>query len=254
MIPYFPEPVLPLGVWKLHAFTLMLLAGIITGRTILLRRARRLSIPFDEIVPLYLTMLIAGLSGAILAQALEIRMGFTLNAVPGMESIGGLLAGLPAGIAVCFLRRCPLHRSLLLLDIIAFAVPFASCVARFGCVLAHDHRGLPSTAWYAVRFPEGPRYDLGLLEFVFLAGLSGLFLLLDRKPRPAGFFAGLAGILYGVFRLCRASLDVKGHDLAWVIVSLAGAAWLVLSGAPVAKSTLTRHGIHPHLTPSKENS
>ena len=36
---------------------------------------------------------------------------------------------------------------------------------RFGCALQHDHLGIPSTYFLAVRFPGGPRFDLGLLRY-----------------------------------------------------------------------------------------
>ena len=64
------------------------------------------------------------------------------------------------------------------LDIIAYAMPIGWMIGRLGCTLAHDHRGLASTSWIAVNFPEGPRYDLGLIEFLFLIGWSLLFVCL----------------------------------------------------------------------------
>jgi phosphatidylglycerol:prolipoprotein diacylglycerol transferase len=224
MIPFAPEPVIRLGAWHVSAFSALMVAGILVGRTVLMRRARRFGIAHHEMAPLYLTMLIAGLVGAVLAQAIMTRTHTTLEPGVGLASIGGLAAGLLAGIVMCSLRRYSFRQSFLLLDITAFAVSFASCVARLGCALAHDHRGLPSDAWFAVLFPEGPRYDLGLLEFAFLAGLSVLFVVLDRKPRPVGYFFGLAGVLYGAFRLWREALDVGPHLTPWVIVCLIGAA------------------------------
>jgi len=80
---------------------------------------------------------------------------------------------------------------------------------RLGCALAHDHRGLFTDSWMAVRFPEGPRYDLGLIELVFLAGLAGAFWVLDRRARPVGFFFGLYGVVYGGFRIWLDTLHIQ---------------------------------------------
>jgi phosphatidylglycerol:prolipoprotein diacylglycerol transferase len=82
-------------------------------------------------------------------------------------------------------------------------------LGRLGCALAHDHRGLASTSWIAVRFPEGPRYDLGLVEFLFLIGMVIAFRILDRHPRPVGFFFGLYGVVYGGFRIWLDTLHLQ---------------------------------------------
>ena len=52
-----------------------------------------------------------------------------------------------------------------------------------------------------MNFPEGPRYDLGLIEFLFLIVMVIGFKLLDRRPRQVGFFVGLYGVVYGGFRI-----------------------------------------------------
>jgi len=237
MIPFTPEPVLRIGSWHISAFAALLVAGILVGRIVLMRRARRFGISHAEIAPLYLTMLIAGLAGAVLAQ--------TILSHSGLASIGGLAAGLPAGILFCWLRGWAARRSLLTLDVVAFAVPFASCVARFGCVVAHDHRGLPSESWLAVRFPEGPRWDLGLLEFLFLAALSILFLILDRQPHRPGFFIAIAGVLYGAFRIWRETLDATPRFAPWAAVLLACAAGWLLSQALLHRREHRLHVLRP---------
>jgi len=224
MIPFAPQPSMQIGSRHVTAFGALIVAGILVGRTVLMRRARRFGISHAEIAPLYLIMLVAGLAGAVIAQAFMSRAGFTMERGLGLASIGGLGFGIAAGVLFCTLKRWTFARSLMAFDIIAFAVPFASCVARLGCALAHDHRGLPSESWLAVRFPEGPRWDLGLLEFLFLAALSLLFLLLDRTPHRPGFFIAIAGVLYGAFRIWRETLDVTPHFTPWAVVMLIGAA------------------------------
>lgn len=232
MIPFTREPVLRLGSWHISAFAALMVAGILVGRTILMRRARRFAIPHAEIAPLYLIMLVAGIAGAVLAQGILSYGGFTLE-MGGLASIGGLAAGIPAGLAYAAIRRLAWQRTLQMFDIIAFAVPFASSVARLGCVLAHDHRGLPSTGWLAVSFPEGSRWDLGLLDFLFLAGLSLLFLVLDRWPHQPGLFIAVAGVLYGSFRIWRETLDVSRHFAPWAVVVLVGVlSWVISALLP----------------------
>ena len=82
-------------------------------------------------------------------------------------------------------------------------------IGRVGCALVHDHKGLFTHSWIAVRFPEGARFDLGLIECLFLAALSALFLWLDRRPRPVGFYFGLFWLCYGLFRVLLDTLHVQ---------------------------------------------
>jgi phosphatidylglycerol:prolipoprotein diacylglycerol transferase len=99
-------------------------------------------------------------------------------------------------------------------------------IGRLGCTLAHDHPGLPSTSWIAVRFPEGPRYDLGLIEFLFLIALTAAFYFLDRRPRPVGFYFGLYGVMYGGFRIWLDTLHIQPMrfygGMAGVVIGLLG--------------------------------
>ncbi|HMD49501.1 MAG TPA: prolipoprotein diacylglyceryl transferase family protein [Bryobacteraceae bacterium] len=129
------------------------------------------------------------------------------------------------------IRACRYHKlsaleSMRRLDIIAYAMPIGWMIGRLGCTLAHDYRGLESTSWIAVNFPEGPRYDLGLIEFLFLIGMATGFKLLDRRPRPAGFFFGMYGVVYGGFRIWLDTLHQQPNrfygGIAGVVVGLAG--------------------------------
>jgi phosphatidylglycerol:prolipoprotein diacylglycerol transferase len=238
MLPYFEQPLIRVGPVTIHAFSVLLLAAIILGRWIVLRRARRLGIAADSMAFLCTTMLLCGLAGAHLVKTILPDIpGFladpalVLYRTHGIASLGGLGGGLLGGVLLCRIRGCSNAQTLLRLDIIAYALPFAWTLGRLGCALAHDHRGIPSTVWLAVRFPEGPRYDLGLIEFLFLIALSALFYFLDRRPRPAGFFFGLYGVIYGLFRVWLDTLHIQplrflGGATACV-VGLAGWAALV---------------------------
>src|SRR5882724_12377440 len=86
---------------------------------------------------------------------------------PGIRSIGGLAGGL-IGVAVyARIRRLSFPEAYRMLEIITFCLPFPWVFGRLGCFLMHDHRGEFTTNWIAVQFPEGPRYDLGLIEFIY---------------------------------------------------------------------------------------
>src|SRR5437764_737218 len=85
-------------------------------------------------------------------------------------------------------------------DIMAFVFPFAWIFGRLGCALAHDHIGIPSDSFLAVRFPDGPRFDLGLLELLATIAIATIFAGLDRRRRPTGLYLALFFALYGPVR------------------------------------------------------
>jgi phosphatidylglycerol:prolipoprotein diacylglycerol transferase len=62
--------------------------------------------------------------------------------------------------------------------------------------VVHDHPGLRSTAWVAVQYPGGGRFDLGLLELAVVVPLAIVFLFLQRKPRHWGFYSATMCLAY----------------------------------------------------------
>lgn len=226
MLPYFHDPFVTLGPWKIHAFPVCALAALVTARWIILRGARRSGIRYDEIAPLYLSVIVAGIVGAMIAPF--------LTGGHGLASIGAVGGGLTAAIGYCWLHRLSWTRSAALLDILAFAAPFAGAIGRLGCTLAHDHRGLPSESWLAFRFPEGGRYDLGFIDLLFLSSLCVLFVVLDRRQRPPFLFVSVGAGFYGAFRIWRETLDVTPHFLPWTVVCALGLAVLMFGTIPMA--------------------
>jgi phosphatidylglycerol---prolipoprotein diacylglyceryl transferase len=238
MIPYYPEPVLRLGSVAIGVFRLTLVAAVVLGGWIMIRRACRFKMSGHLMFSVSRWAIAFGLIGAHLA---KLMMDYTamflsdpavvFTTSRGIRSIGGLAGGLLGALICCKLRHVPWLETFRMLDIMAFAMPFAFAAGRFGCFLVHDHRGLPSTSWIAVQFPEGPRYDLGLIECVFLTALSAVFLLVDRKPRRTGFFLALYGVIYGGFRIWLDTLHIQPMRFyeGSTLVLMGIAAWIVMT-------------------------
>lgn len=219
MLPYFPQPAFSIGPFRVYAWALLAVAALLIARWIVLRRARGFGIAYQEIAPLYLTIVITGLAGAVVGGLASTR--------GGIASIGAIAGACAGGFACSVLRRWSWARMGTLLDIAAFASPFAGAIGRLGCTLAHEHRGLPSQGWFAFQFPEGARYDLGFIDLLFLIALCILFLVLDRKPREPLFFFAIAGTAYGAFRLWRETLDLTANFAPWAAVCALGIAALL---------------------------
>ena len=224
MIPYVAQPEFHIGPFEVYAFGILVVIAVLVGGRTMLRRAHRRGIRVEEMFRFCFSMFVFGMLGAYVAKV-------AMEQKTGVRSLGGLVGGLLGGLLWCRIRHLSLYEGLRRLDIVAYALPFAWMFGRLGCALAHDHRGLPSSSWIAVKFPEGPRYDLGLIEFLFLIGLSIAFRLLDRRPRPVGFFFGLYGVVYGAFRIWLDTLHIQPMRFyggaAGVIVGLLGWAFML---------------------------
>jgi phosphatidylglycerol:prolipoprotein diacylglycerol transferase len=135
----------------------------------------------------------------------------------GLSSFGGF-AGAALGAAVWGFRE---KRAILpYADVVASAFPVGWVFGRAGCALAHDHPGMRSDAWFAVRYPEGGRFDLGLYEMLLTIPIAVAFVILRRKPRPWGFYLGSMCVAYAPWRF---ALDfLRARDVAIVDPRYAG--------------------------------
>lgn len=62
---------------------------------------------------------------------------------------------------------------------------------------------IPDEIWQQVAY-----HDLGLYEVIWSLAMFALFVVLDKKPRPPGFFVGMMFLSYGP---CRLLMDVFRH-------------------------------------------
>ena len=142
-------------------------------------------------------------------------------------------------------------------DVIASSFPAAWVFGRIGCSVAHDHPGLPSDAWFAVQYPGGGRFDLGLYEMLLTIPLALAFLWLRKKPRPWGFYVGAITIAYAPVRFALDFLRVadpiaeSGGLVAAVDPRYAGltpAQWACFGSAIAGRVLLRAYAQHGGLT------
>jgi phosphatidylglycerol:prolipoprotein diacylglycerol transferase len=134
----------------------------------------------------------------------------------GLSSYGGFI-GAAAGI---FLWRWSRRQPVLpMAEVIASAFPLAWVFGRMGCATVHDHPGMLSDAWFAVRWPMPGggvvgRLDLGFMEMVLTIPLATAFLVLwQRKPRrPLGFYTGWMCVAYAPVRFLLDFLRVDERE------------------------------------------
>lgn len=215
MIPYIPHPTLDLGFYTLEAFPFFVGGAIVAQFQIVMRRAPRFGIDRRTTSTLLGWAIFCGLVGAHVFDVLVYypekvaENPLVLLKVWGtLSSFGGMLGGLGGLYVVMRVKEIPRAAMGRFVDLLLYALPFTLAIGRAGCALKHDHPGVASTHWLAIAFPDGPRFDLGLLEFLYVAPLAALFAWLGRRPRPTGFYAGLFFAAYGPARFVLDSLRV----------------------------------------------
>jgi phosphatidylglycerol:prolipoprotein diacylglycerol transferase len=217
MIPYWKPPRAQIGALSISWQMLLAVAGIGVAHFLLLRRARRNGLNEETAAMMSLMMVMVGLIGAYwfrgvyFADAVKQDWHALLGLQIGAASFGGIAFGLTGGwIYLAAVRRLTGTEALRYLDALAYVFPQGWIFGRIGCSLIHDHPGRETGSVLGVRFPNGTRYDLGLIEVLFLAVLLiPLFSWLNRRKRPAGFWLGIFLALYGAFRLALDTLHVE---------------------------------------------
>jgi phosphatidylglycerol:prolipoprotein diacylglycerol transferase len=216
VIPYIEHPVLDLGFYRVEAFSVLVCAAIVFQFQLTMWRARRVGIESRTASTLLGWAIALGLVGAHIFDAVVYypeRLAreplYLLRIWDGLSSFGGMLGGL-LGLYLLMRRwRMSTLEITRFVDCLIFALPFTLAIGRLGCALQHDHPGISSTHWLAVRFPDGPRFDLGLLEFAYLTLICGGFALLARRRWPDGFYIGLFFAVYGPGRFILDSLRIS---------------------------------------------
>jgi phosphatidylglycerol---prolipoprotein diacylglyceryl transferase len=269
MIPYISLPHLvlvpagffgdfPRGPLAVEPFGVLVAIGVYTGIYFALRQGRLRGVDERNLTSFLIWIAVTGFVSAHVLDVIFYYPGMVLEDPwslvrlwDGLSSFGGFTGALLAGFAWRLRHKTPI---LSYADVVGSAFPVTWLFGRAGCAVAHDHVGLASEAWFAVRFPEGSRLDLGLIELVFTVPLVVLFALLWRRPRPFGTYLALMALYYAPLRFALdffrarepvlqgaslASADPRYAELTpaqWACLALlvfgAGMAWFVRRSAP----------------------
>jgi len=212
LFPYIEHPTLELGFYELQAFPVLAGVAIVVQFQLVAHRAPKHGIDrwttsvllgwaiFLGLVGAHVFDLVAYYPEKLIEDPLELFRVWS-----SLSSFGGMIGGLLGLYVVMTWRGMSAADMTRFVDCLIFALPFTLAVGRAGCALQHDHVGISSSHWLAVQFPDGPRFDLGLLEFLYVTAMAAAFVALDRRRWPDGFFIGLFFALYGPARF---TLDV----------------------------------------------
>jgi phosphatidylglycerol:prolipoprotein diacylglycerol transferase len=224
MIPYFTLPVWQLGGVPVDPWGLLVCGGFVLGLEIARARGIRLGLDVRDIVDGSVFIVLMGFLGGHLVHVLAYHPDtFARDGVmslvrvwEGFASTGGFLGAVTG--AVLFFRVIRPRPFWAHADTVMFGFPFAWIFGRAGCFVVHDHIGAPTGFPLAVAFPGGARHDLGLYETLLAVAIAGLFLVLARRPRVAGFYTTVWCLVYAPARFgfdFLRNTDLRNADVRW---------------------------------------
>ncbi|MFH1193544.1 MAG: prolipoprotein diacylglyceryl transferase family protein [bacterium] len=216
MLPYLHLMYISLGPVKIYTWGLFVSLGFLAATLFLIKKYPTQK---DHFVNILLYVLISAIIGA--------RLFFVVfySAVPakdifkiwqgGMSSFGGFIGGVLAIFIYCRYKKLNLYE---LFSKAAFALPLGLAIARVGCFLLNEHPGIKTIASpISVAYPDGPRFDLGLILMLFDA-LLFIYFLLKRK----GFYLECLLAFYGFGRFFLDFLRVGETTYAGLLPSQYG--------------------------------
>jgi phosphatidylglycerol:prolipoprotein diacylglycerol transferase len=136
----------------------------------------------------------------------------------GLSSFGGFF-GAGIGFWLYVKKKKISHEQLYrIANELGFAAVFGWMVGRVGCVMIHDHWGVPCNCPFAIATPAGGRLDMALLEIIALIPLAIWLFVQRHSQKFAHIFLPVIFVYYGFLRFVldffRAT-DLSGADVRY---------------------------------------
>jgi phosphatidylglycerol---prolipoprotein diacylglyceryl transferase len=241
MIPFFQFELIYLGPIIIHIWGLFVALGIIAGVVFSYFFCKKYLLSGEVLLDAAIWML----AGAfILARIFHVVFYYPVYFVEnpgeiikfwhgGASSLGGFV-GAAIGLWLFAKKRCFNFKEILpYLDVGILGLWIGWSIGRVGCFLTHQHPGKPADFILGVKYPDGVRFDLGLLEAVLSFILFAVFYFLFKKLIKIrfGLVAGFSVAAYAAARFLldflRATPDFPGGDARYL--ALTPAQWGMLA-------------------------
>lgn len=238
MIPWFQYQTINAGFLKLNVWGILVSLGFLAGMLIVYFKLKRKKLEANRVYDLAFWIILSALIGGRLlyvAEHLNVYLASPFDILKlwqgGMSVYGGFLGATLA--TVVYLKKHKLD-FWQYADAVIFGLPLGLFIGRLGCFLIHDHPGAKTDFFLGVTYPDGGRFDLGLLLSINGLILFLFFLILHRREWFSGFYVAVFCVWYGVARFfldfLRAS-DLAGADPRYFGLTLAQYLSVFLIGA-----------------------
>jgi len=247
-------PAIEVYTWRVgpvafHAFGLLVTLGVFFGYLAARKRAPLFGVAREDLTSFLRWMLVTAF---VLAHMLDeifyhpeaLRQPYTLLYIwDGLSSYGGFVGTCVGGVLWAFLEPSshfpflklrPTRKPLLAIsDLVASIFPLGWTFGRAGCAVVHDHVGARTESWLGVQFGAGnvtdygvfalhhgedPRFDLGLLEMLFMIVIAIGFTFMWKRKLPLGSYLVALCLVYPPVRFVLDFFrvdDIEGGDLRY---------------------------------------
>ena len=172
-------------------FGILVALGVIIGDRIVVAQGQRRGLDPNDVKYMNARIVIGGFIVAHLVsvifyypERIAENWKVLINPFAGLSSFGGFLGAFIAFLY--FTKKAEIDR-LRYADSVALGLAVGWIFGRTGCFTAHDHPGLrvPASFFLSVKYPEGPRIDLGLYELLFTIVMTADPLPVQPQAAPA---------------------------------------------------------------------
>ncbi len=208
-----------LGPIQIHTYGIGLAITFVVSAWYLGRRFRRAGEPWRWVADASIWIVVAAILGARAAHVVSHWSFYASRPAEilaiwhgGLSSFGGLLLGVPTGLAL-MRRRCPDISLARGLDLAAPVLAAGWGIGRLlGPQLMIAGGGRPTTAWYGMEYAGsvGRHVPVPVFQSIESFAVFAALLLIERRfrDRPAGLLAASAAGLWGLARF--------GDQLFWL--------------------------------------
>lgn len=205
MIPFLNATTFAIGPLTFQVWGTLVALGFIAALLLIYFRFKRLGLKSEIIWDLGLAVLLGVIVGSRLFHVFFYEWGYFQAHLaeifyfwqPGYSFFGGLAGGIVGFWAIYKLKKIDFWPYA---DAIIFFTPLGLVIGRIGCFLIHDHPGIKTDFFLGVQYPDGARWDLGLMQLLANLVIFFVFLFLDRRKRIPGFYTSIYFIYYAVTR------------------------------------------------------
>lgn len=226
MVPFFQANIILFGPLTIQVWGLFVSLGIVVGILWARKLARQVFLSLEVVTDFGIWALIGGMIGARLGHVFFYEWGYYFIHWQeiffvwqgGASSLGGFLGAAIAIFVFARKRHFTWKELLPYFDVMTLSLWLAWGIGRLGCFVIHDHVGRLSNFFLAVKFPEGARFDLGLLESLLAFVIFGVFAFLFTRliKKRWGLAFQYSWFAYGVARF---GLDfLRAKDIAFADV------------------------------------
>ncbi|MBI2037663.1 MAG: prolipoprotein diacylglyceryl transferase [Candidatus Magasanikbacteria bacterium] len=214
MIPYFEFQNIPLGPIVIQVWGFFVALGIIAAITFAYFLCKKYLLSGEVILDMAIWVLVGAFVMARVFHIIFYNPAYYMDSPAeiikfwhgGASSLGGFVGASVSAWLFAKKRRFTLRELLPYIDIAALGLWLGWGIGRIGCFLIHDHPGTLTSFVLGVKYPDGARFDLGLMESILGFVLFIIFYLLFKKLIKIHW--GLVSIFsFGAYAVARFFLD-----------------------------------------------